>query len=91
MRSPSGKGNRGFCTSLLRMEMLTLGLEGELRAVATFNAAAGECRALGDHGSASVFEDMVRDEEGHADWFEAQLAAVEALGLAAYLSQFTSA
>lgn len=73
------------------LEMLTLGVEGERRAVAAFNAAAGECRELGDHGTASVFDAMVRDEEEHADWFEAQLAAVETIGLQTYLGQFTAA
>ena len=69
------------------VEMLRLGLEGEIGAVAQFNAAAAELRALGDHGTASIFDEMVRDEEGHADWFEAQLAAIELVGEAAYLAQ----
>jgi bacterioferritin len=29
---------------------------------------------------------MVRDEEKHADWFEAQLAAIERVGLPQYLA-----
>jgi bacterioferritin len=68
-------------------EMLRLGLEGEKTAVAQFNAAAHECRALGDHGTASKFDEMVLDEEGHADWFESQLAAIELIGTSAYLAQ----
>jgi bacterioferritin len=42
---------------------------------------------LGDHGTAAVFEQMVRDEERHADWFDSQLAAIERVGAAAYLAQ----
>lgn len=68
-------------------EMLTLGLESEKAAVAQFNAAAKECHDFGDHGTASVFEEMVRDEEKHADWFETQVDALGRLGAAAYLSQ----
>ena len=68
-------------------EMLQLALASEKAAVAQFNASAEECHALGDHGSASVFEEMVRDEEKHADWFESQLDAVERVGLAQYLAQ----
>lgn len=68
-------------------EMLTLALAGEIEAVAMFNASAAECRALGDHGTASVFDEMVRDEERHGDWFEAQLTAIKAVGLQAYLAQ----
>ena len=69
-------------------EMLQLAVDSERGAVAQFNAAAQECRDLGDHGTGQVFEGMVRDEEGHADWFETQVAAVERLGDELYLAQF---
>ena len=68
-------------------EMLRLALDSERGAIAQFNAAAKECHDLGDHGSADVFEDMVRDEEKHADWFEAQLDAIERVGPQGYLAQ----
>lgn len=68
-------------------EMLRLALDIELAAVAQFNASAAQCHDLGDHGTASVFEEMVRDEEKHADWFESQLAAIELVGLPQYLAQ----
>ncbi|HET9498708.1 MAG TPA: bacterioferritin [Marmoricola sp.] len=68
-------------------EMLALALDSEKAAVAQFNASAKECHDLGDHGTASVFEEMVRDEEKHADWFEGQLDAIERVGLQQYLSQ----
>jgi bacterioferritin len=68
-------------------EMLQLAVESERGAVAQFNAGAQECRELGDHGSAQVFEEMVRDEERHADWFESQLDAIRLLGVEGYLAQ----
>jgi bacterioferritin len=68
-------------------EMLKLAFESEKAAVAQFNASARECHDLGDHGSASVFEEMVRDEEKHADWFESQLDAIERIGMGQYLAQ----
>lgn len=68
-------------------EMLRLALDGEVAAVAQFNAAAHECHELGDHGTAAVFEEMVRDEERHADWFESQIEALMRVGLPQYLSQ----
>lgn len=68
-------------------EILHLALAGEIEAVRMFNASAEECRALGDHGTASVFDEMVRDEESHGDWFEGQLEAVKAIGIGAYLAQ----
>src|SRR6476620_547866 len=64
-------------------EMLRLAVESERGAVAQFNAGAYECRDLGDDGSAQVFEEMVRDEERHADWFESQLDAIRLLGVEA--------
>ncbi len=71
-------------------EMLRLGLESEKAAIAQFNAAAHECRALGDHGTAATFDEMVLDEERHADWFEGQLAAIGLVGAQAYLAQQTN-
>lgn len=68
-------------------EMLKLAFDSEKAAVAQFNASAKECHDLGDHGTASVFEEMVREEEEHADWFEGQLDAIERIGIAQYLSQ----
>jgi bacterioferritin len=62
-------------------------LESEKAAVAQFNAGAKECHDLGDHGSAAVFEEMVRDEEKHADWFESQIDAIERVGINQYLAQ----
>ncbi|KRF13780.1 bacterioferritin [Nocardioides sp. Soil797] len=68
-------------------EMLQLALASERAAVAEFNAGAKECHELGDHGTAAVFEQMVLDEEKHADWFESQLDAIERVGLQQYLAQ----
>lgn len=72
-------------------EMLSLALASEKAAVAQFNASAKECHDLGDHGTASVFEEMVRDEEKHADWFESQLDAIERVGVQQYLAAHVAA
>jgi bacterioferritin len=68
-------------------EMLRLALASEKAAVEQFNTGAPECHDLGDHGTAAVFEEMVRDEERHADWFESQLDAIDRVGLQQYLGQ----
>jgi bacterioferritin len=68
-------------------EMLRLALESEKVAIAQFNAGAHECHDLGDHGTAAVFEEMVRDEERHADFFESQLEAIARVGVQQYLAQ----
>jgi bacterioferritin len=72
-------------------EMLQLAVVSERDAVAQFNVSAQECHDLGDHGTAAVFEEMVRDEERHADWFESQLDALARVGAAQYLSQHLDA
>jgi len=72
-------------------EMLRLALDCERAAVTQFNASAQECHDIGDHGTASVFESMVLDEEKHADWFESQLDAIERVGLQQYLAQHVAA
>jgi bacterioferritin len=72
-------------------EMLRLALDSEKAAIAQFNAGAKECHDLGDHGSAAVFEEMVRDEETHADWFESQLDAIAQVGAQQYLAQHIEA
>jgi bacterioferritin len=68
-------------------EMMRLALASEKTAVAQFNASAQECHDLGDHGTAAVFEEMVREEEQHADWFESQLDAMARVGVQQYLAQ----
>jgi bacterioferritin len=68
-------------------EMLVLALDSEKVAVAQFNDSAKVCHDLGDHGTAAVFEEMVRDEERHVDFFEAQLGAIERVGAQQYLAQ----
>ena len=68
-------------------EMLRLALDSEKAAVAQFNEGARECHDLGDHGTAAVFEEMVRDEESHADWFEGQLDAIARVGIQQYLAR----
>jgi bacterioferritin len=68
-------------------EVLALALASELRIVEQFTASARECRELGDEGTALIFEQMVLEEEGHADWFESQLQAVSTVGIAGYLAQ----
>ena len=67
-------------------EMLRLAKESEYAAVEQFNASAKECHEFGDHGTAAVFEEMVRDEEKHADYFEAQLEAIARVGYENYLA-----
>ncbi len=66
-------------------------LEGDLKdekeAVVEYNAAVKVCVEAADNGSRDLFEGMIKDEEGHADFLEAQLHAIEEMGIGPYLAQ----
>jgi ferritin-like protein len=52
-------------------------LEGDLKdeedAVRQYNSAINVCAKAGDNGSGELFQTMLKDEEGHADFLDAQL------------------
>ncbi len=62
-------------------------LKDELDAVRQYNAAMKVCAAAEDNGSRQLFESLLHDEEGHADFLDAQLHAIEEMGIEVYLSQ----
>jgi bacterioferritin len=59
----------------------------ERDAVGRLNAGVELCRTKGDNGTRSLLEKMLRDEEEHVDWLEAQLQQIQDVGLQNYLSQ----
>ena len=62
-------------------------LEVERTAVARLNAGLEACRAKGDNGSRLLLEKILKEEEEHIDWLEAQLGQIEEIGLPHYLAQ----
>jgi len=62
-------------------------LAAELDAVRQYNAAVYVCVEAADNGSRELFEKMVKDEEGHTDWLEAQLQIISDAGAENYLAQ----
>lgn len=68
-------------------EHLEIDLKDELEAVVEYNNAVKVCVTAGDAGSKELFEKMIGDEERHADFLEAQLTAIEAMGIGNYLAQ----
>jgi bacterioferritin len=44
-------------------------------------------REEGDNTSRELFERLLKDEEGHIDWLEAQVHQIKELGYERYLSQ----
>ncbi|MBI4463763.1 MAG: bacterioferritin [Acidobacteria bacterium] len=59
----------------------------ELEAVAQYNAAIKTCVEEGDNTSRELFDKLVKDEEGHVDFLEAQLHVIQEAGLENYLAQ----
>jgi bacterioferritin len=66
-------------------EQLENDVEAELDAVKMYNDAVRLSRAEGDNGSADLFVANLKDEEGHADWLEAQLGLIKEVGYERYL------
>jgi bacterioferritin len=61
----------------------------EKDAVGRLNQGIELCRAKDDNGSRALLEQILKDEEGHVDWLEAQLQQIEDMGVQNYLAQQT--
>lgn len=59
----------------------------EKTAVAEYNSYIALARKAGDNASADLFEKLLKDEEEHVDFLEAQLSMIKELGAANYLAQ----
>jgi bacterioferritin len=68
-------------------EQLESDLHLEVDAVGMYNRAVQTCRDAGDNASAELFEGLLKDEEEHVDWLEAQLHLIGEIGYERYLSQ----
>jgi bacterioferritin len=62
-------------------------LAAEVDAVKQYNNAVRLCAEAGDNNSRALFEGMVKDEEAHTDFLEAQLDMIRQIGIGPYLSQ----
>ena len=68
-------------------EQLESDLKLEIEAVSMYNRAVETAREGGDNASRELFERLLKDEEEHVDWLEAQLHQIKELGYERYLSQ----
>ncbi len=68
-------------------EQLRLDLDVERHAIPVLHRGIELARKVGDNGSADLLEDMLEDEEEHANWLEAQLSLIDQMGLPHYLAQ----
>lgn len=62
-------------------------LKLELAAVALYNRAVETARREGDNASRELFEHLLKDEEEHVDFLEAQVHQMKEIGYERYLSQ----
>lgn len=68
-------------------EQIESDLKLELNAVASYNSAVQVARDEGDNASSELFERLLKNEEEHVDWLEAQLHLMQEIGYERYLSQ----
>jgi bacterioferritin len=62
-------------------------LKLEMAAVAMYNRAVQVCREEGDNASRELFERLLKDEEAHVDWLEAQMHQIHEITYERYLAQ----
>jgi bacterioferritin len=67
-------------------DMLQSDLDLEIGAVKDYNAAIQIAVAEKDNGSRDLFVRLLKDEEGHVDWLEAQMHLIKELGYERYLT-----
>jgi len=60
-------------------------LQAEVGAVSAYNAGIRQATELGDNGSRELLESILKDEEEHLDWLEAQRDQIEHMGIQNYL------
>jgi bacterioferritin len=68
-------------------QQMDINLKDERDAVGQYNHAVEVCVEAKDDGSRALFERMIRDEERHVDFLEAQLHSIKEMGIANYLAQ----
>ena len=68
-------------------EQIENDLELEYEAVARLNKAVKASVDAADNGSRELFESILKDEEHHVDYLEAQLHVIKEMGYEHYLAQ----
>lgn len=71
-------------------DMIESDLALELGAVASYNEAIKISVENLDNGSRDLFVRLLKDEEGHVDWLEAQVHQIKEIGYERYLITQTS-
>lgn len=61
-------------------EVLEADLAGEYDARSSYKKSREICQQLGDYVTMQLFEELLKDEEGHIDFLETQLDLMKSLG-----------
>jgi len=61
--------------------------EAESAAIKAYNEAIKLAVELGDNGTREMLESILKDEEAHIDWIEAQLDQITQMGIQVYLAE----
>jgi bacterioferritin len=61
-------------------EILDADLAGEYDAIKSYTRSREICDEEGDYVSMNLFDELLKDEEGHADFLETQLALLDRIG-----------
>ncbi len=64
--------------------------QAERDAITNYNADIRVCVEKGDNGTREILESILKDEEDHIDWLEAQLDQIKQMGIQNYLVEQTS-
>jgi bacterioferritin len=59
----------------------------ELGAIKSYNESIRLATELGDNNTKVILESILKDEEDHIDWIEAQLDEIKQVGIQNYLAQ----
>lgn len=59
----------------------------EYQAVPRLNKGIEVARAIGDNGTRSLLEAILKEEEEHVDWLEAQIGLIKEIGVENYLAR----
>jgi bacterioferritin len=61
--------------------------ESENGAILAYNGAIKLAVEVGDNGTREMLESILKDEEDHIDWIEAQLDQIKQMGIQVYLAE----
>ena len=68
-------------------KMFSNDLQRELKAVEFLRAGIDTCYQAKDHGSRELLEAILKEEEEHVDWLEAQIELISSCGKENYLAE----